>query len=195
MFSNLSSFKWECGISLAKLQRKCSSSRLEGRILWFFLRCGRKLGVPLELCWGPQELSCVSSGNSGPLLCWNFGITLEPLNGLKASSCVESINCVLLSSGDGYIREIFESHKGCQIPLRVSTGNVGFPLRFCSRKFPHLAYMGELCRFSRVEAESFGFLSSCYGNVRNSLALSQGSWVSLLLEGEPQDSSRGAREK
>ena len=41
--------KKEGGISLETPQRKRAYSHVEGRISWFFLSCGRKLGVPLEL--------------------------------------------------------------------------------------------------------------------------------------------------
>ena len=46
---DLSRLKSEGGISLETLQRKKASSRVEGRISWFFSSCGKKLGVPLEL--------------------------------------------------------------------------------------------------------------------------------------------------
>ena len=36
-------------VSLEMLQQKRASSCVEGRISWYFLSCGRKLGVPLEL--------------------------------------------------------------------------------------------------------------------------------------------------
>ena len=45
-------------------QWKRASSRIEGRISWFFSSCGRKLGVPLELQQGPQGPAHVASGNS-----------------------------------------------------------------------------------------------------------------------------------
>ena len=41
--------KREGGISLETPQWKRAYSHIEGRISWFFLSCGRKLGVPLEL--------------------------------------------------------------------------------------------------------------------------------------------------
>ena len=44
----------EGGISLEMMQWKVASSRIEGSISCVFLRCGRKLGVPLELQQGPQ---------------------------------------------------------------------------------------------------------------------------------------------
>ena len=57
----LSRLKREGGISLKMLQLKRASSRVDGRISWFFLSCGRKLGVPLKL---PQGTDRVASGKS-----------------------------------------------------------------------------------------------------------------------------------
>ena len=52
--------KKECGISLEMLLWKKASSRIEGRISWFFLSPGRKLGVLLEFLQGPQDPTCVA---------------------------------------------------------------------------------------------------------------------------------------
>jgi len=92
--------------------------------------------VFLELLWEACVPTRVGPWTSGTRsycfrderspLCWkgNFRITLQPINGYRASSPVESVNCVLLSRGEGYASETFESHKGCQVPVRVSSGNV-----------------------------------------------------------------------
>ena len=45
-------------------QQKRDSSRIEGRISWFFTSCGRKFGVPIELLWGSKEPAHVASGES-----------------------------------------------------------------------------------------------------------------------------------
>ena len=47
--STLSCFRRERGISLETLLWKRASSRVEGRISWFFSSSGGRLGVPLEL--------------------------------------------------------------------------------------------------------------------------------------------------
>ena len=60
----LSRLKRESGISLQTPQWKRASSRVEGRISWFFLSCGSKLGVPLGLRWGPQGPTRGASGKS-----------------------------------------------------------------------------------------------------------------------------------
>ena len=44
-----SNFNRVRGIALETLQWERASSRVEGRILWFSSRFGRKFGVPLEL--------------------------------------------------------------------------------------------------------------------------------------------------
>ena len=43
-------------------------------------------------------------------------------------------------------------HQGCQVPFRISRGNVGFLFRCCSGKGPHLAMTGDPRGFSRVSA-------------------------------------------
>ena len=59
---------------------------------WFFSSCSRKLGVPLELRWGPQGTFCVASGNSGLLSSCkgHLGINFEALQGNRASSSAEA---------------------------------------------------------------------------------------------------------
>ena len=86
-------------ISLKKPQQKRASSRIEGRISWFFSGCGRKLRVPLELRWGPQRPAHVASGKSslhaiceGPL-----GIPLKYLLRLRSSPGVEARSSGFLS--------------------------------------------------------------------------------------------------
>ena len=64
MWSTVSSFKTEHGISLKTLQWERASSRIEGRIPWFSLRLGRKFGVSLELRRGPQGPALIASGKS-----------------------------------------------------------------------------------------------------------------------------------
>ena len=83
-------------------QWKRASSHTEGRISWFFLSCGRKLGVPLELRRGPQGPARVASGKSslhasceGPLK-----IPLQSVPGLKSSSEAEAGTSGFLSSAD-----------------------------------------------------------------------------------------------
>ena len=61
-------------------------------------------------------------------------------------------------------------HNGCQVPFLISRGNVGFLLRCCSGKGPHLSMTGEPRGFSRVVA---GF--SC------SSLLAQGSPISIRV--------------
>ena len=48
---------------------------------------------------------------------------------------------------DWYVEELFELHQGCQVPFRISKGNVGFPLTRSSGKGPHLAITGETSWF------------------------------------------------
>ena len=89
---------------------------------------------------------------------------------------------MFLSSGDGYVGELLELPKGCQVPVRGSRGNVGFFSRLCSRKGPHLTLWGKSPGFSRVVAGKLGFLSSCDGDLRDPLVLPQESQVSIRVE-------------
>ena len=89
-------------ISLEMPQWKRASSRVEGRISWFFLSCGRNLGVPLKLQRELQGPTRIGSGKSnlhasceGPL-----GIPLQLMLGLRSSSGVEAGTSGLLSSAD-----------------------------------------------------------------------------------------------
>ena len=81
------------------LKWKRASARIEGRISWFFLTCGR---VRLELRLGTQGPACGASGRSslnpsreGPL-----GIPLQSLPGPRSSSGVEVGTSGFLSRAD-----------------------------------------------------------------------------------------------
>ena len=68
-------------------------------------------------------------------------------------------------------------HQGCQVPFRISRGNVGLLLRHCSGKGPHLVMRGEPRGFSRVAA---GF-SSYDVEHREPLVVPQGSPISIQV--------------
>ena len=91
---------------------------------------------------------------------------LDRRSGKQVSSCVVVGNSMFLSSGDGYVGELLELPKGCQVPFRGSRRKVGFLLRRCSRKGPHLALRGESPGVSPVTAGNLGFLSSCDGDLK-----------------------------
>ena len=78
----------EGGISLEKPQQKRASSRVVGRISWFFSCCGKKLGVALELWQGPQGPAPVASGKSRVLASYEgpLGIPLQAVPGPRSSS-------------------------------------------------------------------------------------------------------------
>ena len=63
---------------------------------------------------------------------------------------------MFLLSGDGYVGEILELPKGCQVAFRGSRGKVGFLPRRCSGKGPHLALRGGSPGFSQVAAGNLG---------------------------------------
>ena len=90
------------GISLKTPPRKRASTRVEGRISWFFSSCGRKRGVPLKLRQEPQGPAQVASGKSslhasceGPL-----GIPLQLVPDPRSSIGSEAGTSGLLSSAD-----------------------------------------------------------------------------------------------
>lgn len=70
-------------------------------ISWFFLSCGGKLGVALELQWGSQGTSTVAKRQSSLLSSFEgkLGIALESLQWNPASSQVEGRSCGFLSWG------------------------------------------------------------------------------------------------
>ena len=68
-------------------------------------------------------------------------------------------------------------HQGFQVPIQISRGNVGFLLRHCSGKGPHLMITGEPHGISRVVV---GF-SSYDGELREPLVLPQGSPISIRV--------------
>ena len=83
-------------------QRERTSSRIEGRISWFFSSYTRNLGVLLKLLLGLQGPARVASGRSslqasfeGPL-----GIPLESVPGPRSSSEAEATTSGFLSSDD-----------------------------------------------------------------------------------------------
>ena len=82
-----------------------------------------------------------------------------------------------------YLWDHPELHNGCRVPFGVSRRNVGFLLRHCSGKGPHLALRGELRGFSRVVAGSLGFLLSCDGDLRDPLVASEKSGLFSSCEG------------
>ena len=102
MSRTLSRLKKKGGNSLKMPQWKRASSRVEGRISWFFSSCNSKRGVPLELQQGPHGPTRGASGKSslhmsreGPL-----GIPLQSLPGLRFSSGVEARTSGFLSRAD-----------------------------------------------------------------------------------------------
>ena len=84
---------------------------------------------------------------------------------------------MFLSSADDYVGELLELHTGCGVPFGLSRGNLGFLLRCCSGKGPHLTLRGESHDFHQGLAENLVLLSSCNVYLRVLLVLPQGSQV------------------
>ena len=82
---------------------------------------------------------------------------------------------------DRYVRELFGLNQGCQLPFRISRGNMGFLLRRCRGKGPHLTMTGEPRGFSRVAVGSrvmtgnSGSLSCCPKDVQSPFELLGGA--------------------
>ena len=128
MSRTLSRLRREGAISLETPHWKRASSRFEGRISWFFSSCSRKLGVPLELQWGPHGPARVASGKSslhvrcvGPLR-----ITLQSVLSPSSSSGAEARTSGFHSSADMDFGVPMEFQKGSQASSLVETCKSAF---------------------------------------------------------------------
>ena len=90
---------------------------------------------------------------------------------------------MFLSSGDGYVGELLELPKGCQVAFQGSRGKVGFFSRCCSRKGPHFSLRGESPGVSRVAAGNLGFHSNCDGDLKPARVASGKSSLHSSCEG------------
>ena len=147
-------------ISLETPQRKCASSRLEGRTSWIFSTCGkcsrlttgisgtragrlRKGQSPCELLgglsgfhsrqsWGLRP--CVESvpepEDSSPVLNMDLGVLLESPQGSQYSSRVVACKCAFLPSCNSRVTLPFAWIKGSVAFPR------GFPTRLSHEAFP-----------------------------------------------------------
>ena len=102
---------------------KRASSRIEGRISWFFSSCGRKLGVPLKLRWGLQCPTRVASGKfSLHVSCVvTLGILLQSLLGPRSSSVGDSRTSGFLCCAGMDLGFPLEFPQGSQASSRVET--------------------------------------------------------------------------
>ena len=141
--------------NLAQPSRIPLEFQCETRLL---LRCNGKVVIPFQTKQG-NRLSC------------------RDQEGRKGSDYVVLGNSVILSSENGMSGELFGLHQGCQVPFRISVGNVGFLLRHYSGKVLHLAMRRECHGFSQVAA---GF-SSYVREHREPLLWPQGSPVSIRV--------------
>ena len=123
MRRTVSRLKSKGGISLETPQQKKASSRLEGRISWFFSSYSSKLGVLLELRWGHQGPAHAASGKfslhvscEGPL-----GIPLQSQPWPRSSSGVEAGTSCFLSSADMDLGFPLEFPQGSQASSHVQT--------------------------------------------------------------------------
>ena len=70
---------------------------------------------------------------------------------------------------------------GVKCPFEPQEGRWNFSQDAAAEKVPHLTLMGESPGFSRVQAGSLGFLSSCDGDLTDPLVLPQESQVSVRV--------------
>ena len=112
----LSRLKRQGGISLKMPQRIRASSRIERRISWFFSSCSRKLGVPLELEWGPHGCTHVASGkfNLHASSEGQLRIPLQSVLGPTSSCVAEAGSSGFLSSADMDLEVPMEFQEGSQ---------------------------------------------------------------------------------
>ena len=113
----------ESEISLKMPQCKRASARVEERISWFFSSCSRKLGVPLELEWGPHGCTHVASGkfNLHASSEGQLRIPLQSVLGPTSSCVAEAGSSGFLSSADMYLGLPLESSQGSQASFHVET--------------------------------------------------------------------------
>ena len=90
-------------------------------------------------------------------------------------------NSVFFSSGDAYVGELLELHKGVEYLFQISRGYVGLLLRCCSGKGTHFTLRGESRGFPQGLAGNLGFLSSCDVDLMVTLVLPLGSQVSFKV--------------
>ena len=105
---------------------KRASSRIEGRISWFFSSCGRKLGVPLQSRWGPQGPTRVASGKAslhasceGPLR-----ITVQSVPDPRSSSTTQAATSGFLSIADMDLGFLWHFHRGVRPHLMWRHANL-----------------------------------------------------------------------
>ena len=161
--SCLKGVRREGGISLVMPQQKNASSRIEGRISWFFLSCGGNLGVPLKLQRGLQGPPRIGSGKSslhasceGPL-----GIPLQLMLGLRSSSAVEAGTSGFLSSADMIFGFLWSFNGG--VKPRLLWRHAGPPSSRAVSKY---------CQAScRVDIGICGFLSRCHWDITRAIVL------------------------
>ena len=168
-------------VTFELLQGNEALSLVDGDI-GVFSNGGTTPGVPLEF-----------QGETGLLLMCdeNVGIPLQTKQRNRPSSRVEEgklglfLSCMgnsaFLSSRYGYVGELLELPKGCQVPFRGSRGKVGFLSRRCSGEGPHLALRGESPGFlelrqdtwssSRVWTGTSGTRSCCLRKVKSPFEL------------------------
>ena len=94
--------KREGGISLVMPQWKRASSRVEGRINWFFSSCSGILGVSIDLQWRPQGPNHVASGKSSLHASYEraLRIPLQWVMGVRSSSGAQAGTSGFLSRAD-----------------------------------------------------------------------------------------------
>ena len=164
------------GIALQALQENWASSRIKGGIPWFLSSCSGNLGVPLKLGRRHHGTSHVVSGKSS-LLSSCMGVhgllsshyrEIGPRLALRGESCgfshVAARSLGFLLSCDGDFRELLVLPQGIQVSFLVVSRCTGVLLSHLRGIRPHLTLKGE-CRVSQVAARSFGFVSSCNGNL------------------------------
>ena len=90
---------------------------------------------------------------------------------------------MFLLSGDGYVGELLELPKVCQVPFRGSRWKVGFLSSHCSGEGPYLALRGESPGVSRVTAGNLGFVSNCNTDLKTTRVASGKSSLHSSCEG------------
>ena len=146
--------------------------------MWFFLTCGRTLGVPLEcrrMCQGSswvasklsRTLSRLKSEDGNSLQCHSRKGPHLALRGESLGfSRVVAANLGFLSSYDEDLRDPLVWPQESPVSMRVARGLSGFLCSRCQSRGPHLYLRPKLQGCSPVLTWILGFLWGFHREVR-----------------------------
>ena len=162
------------------LQQKTASSRVEGRISWFFSTCSRKPGVPLSYDRTSGTCPCCLRKVKSPWSCKGLlGVPLQSVQVPRSSSRVEAGTSGFFSSADLDLGVPMEFQKGSQASSSVETWKSAFLSSWKSSVRLSVKLTQGSVAFSRG-ATGLSYLPSCFELILGVVITSvQGSQVDL----------------